>query len=202
MMKNRSLNSIKRILAYAVASSLLLAMPSIYAGETDRATPDREDIEVVTLIAEVTAINHATREVTLKGEYGKELHMIVDDSVRRLNEVGIGDTVKLGYVLSIAYELREPTADELENPIQIIEGVERAGLDVGPAGVDIKVMKAVCTIEGLDRPTATVTLKGPLGRLNVVQIKDTSNLPKLRIGQSVVVTFTQALAVALEKLAD
>jgi hypothetical protein len=201
-MKNRSLNSIKRILAYAIASSLLLAMPSIYAGETDGATPDREDIEVVTLIAEVTAINHETREVTFKGEYGKELNMIVDDSVQRLDEVEVGDTIKLGYVLSIAYELREPTADELENPLQIIEGVERAGMDQGPAGVGIEIIKAVCTIEGLDRPTATVTLKGPLGGLNVVQIKDISNLPKLRIGQSVVVTFTQALAVALEKLED
>jgi hypothetical protein len=192
----------KRILALAIAASMLWAIPSIYAGETGGAAHDREDIEVVTLIAEVTAINHETRQVTFKGEYGKELNMVVDDSVQRLDEVEVGDTIKLGYVLSIAYDLREPTADELENPIQIIEGVERAGLDEAPGGIGIEIVKAVCTIEGLDRPTATVTLKGPLGGLNVVQVKDISNLPKLRIGQSVVVTFTKAVAVALEKLAE
>ena len=52
----------------------------------------------------------------------------------------------------------------------------------------------------LDRPTETVTLKGPQGRYATVRVADPANLPNLRIGQSVVVTYTEAMAVSLEKV--
>jgi len=58
----------------------------------------------------------------------------------------------------------------------------------------------VCTIEGLDRPTETVTLKGPLGRYASVRVADPGNLPHLRIGDTVLVTYTEALAIAVEEL--
>jgi Cu/Ag efflux protein CusF len=199
-MKKSAYTFLKRIIGILTLTAVLGILPAV-AGEAESQTTVREDVKLVTLLAEVVAIDHETRDITLADEYGKELEMVAAESIQRLDEVEVGDFVKLAYYLSIAYDLREPTPDELENPLQIIEDAERAGMDEPPGGIGIEVMKAVCTIEGLDRPTATVTLKGPLGGLNVVQVKDVSNLPKLRIGQSVVVTFTQAVAIALEKVA-
>ena len=65
----------------------------------------------------------------------------------------------------------------------------------------LKQTRAVCSIEGLDRPTEMGTLKGPLGRYASVRIGDPANLPHLRIGDTVLVTYTEALAVALEEAA-
>jgi hypothetical protein len=57
----------------------------------------------------------------------------------------------------------------------------------------------VVTVEGLDRPTKSLTVMGPLGNLHTVQVENVANLSKLRLGETIVVTYTEALAVSLEK---
>ena len=68
-----------------------------------------------------------------------------------------------------------------------------------PAGGAARQIKAVCTIEGLDRPTKTITVKGPAGRLWTARVADTANLTKMHIGETVVITLTEAAVVSLEK---
>ena len=53
---------------------------------------------------------------------------------------------------------------------------------------------------GLDRPSQTVTLKGPMGRYLTVRVEDPSVLMKPRLGDTVVVTAVEALAVSVEKV--
>ena len=67
-------------------------------------------------------------------------------------------------------------------------------------GGGLRQIKAVCTIEGLDRPTETVSLKGPSGGYASVRTSNPGNLPH-RIGDTVLVTYTEALAITLEELA-
>ena len=57
------------------------------------------------------------------------------------------------------------------------------------------------SIEGLDRPTRSLTLKGPRGNYVTVRARDVNNLQKLRLGDTIVVTYAEALAVSLEKTA-
>lgn len=101
--------------------------------------------------------------------------------------------------MAIATELRPPSAEEVKELLVILEGAGRASPSASPAGGGVRRIKAVCTIERLDRGTETVTLKGPLGRCVTARLADAGDLPRLRIGDSVVVTYTEALAVALEK---
>lgn len=195
-------NLFKNVPNAALATAFVaMAFPTVYGGESCcQEAPTREESVVVSMVAEVTAVSLESRTVTLKDELGKEVTMPVGEEVQRLNEVEVGDLVKADYYLSLAYELREPTADELANPLQVIDAEGRATTETAPAGAQISIITAVCTIEGLDRPTETVTLMGPLGGLNVVKVLDVNNMPALRIGQSVVVTFTQAAAISLEKV--
>ena len=55
------------------------------------------------------------------------------------------------------------------------------------------------TIEGLDRPTQTVTVKGPRGNYLTARVANPANLTKMRIGENIVVTLTEAVAISLEK---
>jgi Cu/Ag efflux protein CusF len=148
----------------------------------------------------VTAIDYETRAVTLVDELGKEVTVKAAPEVERFDEVEVGDLVEIDYYLSVAAELRAPTEEELENPIEVVEEDVRAAPESAPAGADITMIKAVCVVEGLDRPTETVTLMGPLGGLNIVRVADVDNLSKMRIGDTVVVTFTEAMAIRLEKV--
>ena len=171
----------------------------IWVGAAQAEAPSREDVTLVTVTEVVEAINHETREVTLRGPTGSLKQMKVGDNVKRLDEVKVGDAVTVDFFLSVAYELREPTDAEKQEPYVELDQAVKANAEQLPGGAVLKQVRALCTIEGLDRVTETVTLKGPRGNYGLVAIKDPANLPKLRIGQSVVVTYTEALAISLEK---
>jgi len=191
------MKSIKNILILATATLTALA---VFGGEQTAEVPTRVDMVLISATAKVTAIDYETRDVTLQDELGKEVVIKASEDVERLNEITVDDLIMVDYYISMAYELRNPTAEELANPLQIVEVAGKADMETDPGAGAISTFKAVCVIEGLDRPTETVTLMGPLGGLNVVKVADVANLPALHIGQSVVVTFTQAMAISLEKV--
>ena len=65
----------------------------------------------------------------------------------------------------------------------------------------MRAIKVVTTVEGLDLSTQTVTLKGPMGNDVTVRASNLDNLKSLHLGSTIVVTYTEALAVSLEKVA-
>ncbi len=67
---------------------------------------------LVSVTAKVEAIDQAKREVTLKGPLGNVVTFVVDERVKRLNEVKVGDEVTADYYVSLAGELRAPTKEE------------------------------------------------------------------------------------------
>jgi hypothetical protein len=68
-----------------------------------------------------------------------------------------------------------------------------------PAAAGVRRFRVVTTVEGLDRPSRTVTVKGPRGNYFTARVADPSRLTQMRIGEHIVVTCTEALAVSLEK---
>jgi hypothetical protein len=159
----------------------------------------REDKLLVTVTASVEAIDPASREVTLKGPLGNTVTFTVDQRVKRLNEVKVGDLVRADYYVSFAAELRKPTAEEQKTPLVLMDAAAKAPPGASPAAGGVRRFKVVTTIEGLDRPTQTITVKGPRGNFLTARVADPSNLTKMRIGENIVVTYTEALAISLEK---
>ncbi|HKW00929.1 MAG TPA: hypothetical protein VJN96_13975 [Vicinamibacterales bacterium] len=156
--------------------------------------------QLVTVTAKVTAIDLAKREVTLKGPLGNSETVVVGDQVQRLNEVKIGDDVTVKYYIGVAADLRAPTDAEKAEPFKVIEGTGRTAAGTAPGGAAVRVVRIVATIEALDRTTQTVTLKGPGGRYVTLRVEDPKMLEKPRLGDTVIVTAAEALAVSLEKV--
>src|SRR5512146_546414 len=61
-----------------------------------------EDAVVMSVRATVEAIDLNTREVSLKGPLGNVVTLVVDEKVKRLNEVKVGDAVTADYYVSFA----------------------------------------------------------------------------------------------------
>jgi hypothetical protein len=195
----------KNIVRYTIVCAALLAASqnqSLLAQETvtSQETPmGRVQTVHATLTAEVTAINLTNREVTLKGPEGNEVTITVSDAVKRLDEVKVGDFVRVDYLVSLAAEIRKPTAEEAAHPLVIMTADGKSPKGEMPAAGVARQFKVVTTIEALNRPAQTVTVKGPLGRYLTARVADPERLTKVRIGQTVVIVFTEALAVSLEK---
>ncbi len=196
MKVNLSYSALCGVLLVACTSSVLAA-----EGEATRsaAPMSREDAVLVTVTASVEAVDYTNREVVLKGPLGNKVTFTVDPRVKRFNEVKVGDCVQADYYVSIAAELREPTAEEKETPIVLLDVAGKAPPGTSPAAGGLRRFKVVTTVEGLDRPTQTVTVKGPRGNYLTARVADPSRLTRMRIGDNVVVTYTEAVAISLEK---
>lgn len=119
--------------------------------------------------------------------------------MKRFDEIEKGDEVNVKYILSMVAELREPTDEEKENPIQISVGETKAPKTAPPSLKSLRLTRAVATVEGLQRQGRLVTLKGPRGKYMTVRASDPKRIEKLHLGDTIVVTFTEALAVSVEK---
>ena len=155
---------------------------------------------LISVTADVESIDLDKREVTLKGPLGNAVTFVVDKRVQRLDQVKAGDHVSADYYVSIAAEVRLPTAEEKAGPITVLDELADAPAGTEPAGGGLHQIKIVTTVEGLDVPTQTVTLKGPRGNSVMIRVQNPDNLKKLRLGDTIVVTYTEALAVSLEKV--
>ena len=160
---------------------------------------EAEDQVLVTATATVQELDVAKREVTLKGPLGDISTLKVSDEVKRLDEIKVGDKVTAKYYVSVAGELREPTEEEKKNPIMVVTGKAKAPKTSAPAAGEVNVIRVVATVEGLERPTRLLVLKGPRGKYMSVRARDVKRLEQLHLGDTIVVTFTEALAISVEK---
>src|SRR5262245_12676502 len=190
-------------LSYSLLCGALLAVSNytVIGAEHPVANIGRENSVLVSITASVEAINPTNREITLKGPLGNTATFVVDQRVKRFDEIKVGDFITADYYIAIAGELRKPTADEEKHPITVVEAAAKAPPGTSPAAGGLRRLKVVATVEGLDRPTRTMTIKGPLGNYLTLRVEDPSKLSQVHIGEHVLVTYTEALAVSLEKAA-
>jgi hypothetical protein len=191
----------KRVLIIAVVvcvASVIGTGCSLQKKETPVSEP-REVWQFVTIRATVEAIDYQSREVTLRGPRGNAITFTADERVRRLNEIRAGDEVVADYYVSLATELREPTAEEKESPLTVVAGAAKAPPSLPPGVGGVSQIRAVVTVVGIDRPAQTVVVRGPLGRYAAVRVADAARLEKLRLGDTVVATYTEAVAISVEK---
>jgi hypothetical protein len=177
----------------------LLASGAFAQTEIGRPALRREDAILVSITATVQAVDMDKREVTLKGALGNTVTLVVDKRVKRLDEVKVGDQVTADYYVSFAAELREPTPEEKASPLMVLGTKGKAPPGTDPAAGGLRMFKVVTTVEGLDRPTQSLTVKGPMGNYVTARVARPETLEKLRLGDNIVITYTEALAVSLEK---
>jgi len=158
-----------------------------------------EENAKVKVIARVKAIDQATRMVTLQDAQGREVTLVASSDVRRLNEVAVGDNVIAEYAVSLLAELRPPTTDEAANPIALVEVAERGPRGSLPAGAGARGVRLVTTVLAVDQPAMLVTLRGPGGDTVTVKGRKPENIAKVKVGDTIVITYVETAAISLEK---
>jgi Cu/Ag efflux protein CusF len=159
----------------------------------------RERAVTVNATAEVMAIDLAQRKVTLKGPDGNEVTVTVGEEVKRLAEIAQGDKVKVRYTTSFLVERREATDQEKQEPLAVVGVLGRGDPGEAPAGGKARIIKAVTKVVTLDQVNKSITVQGPLGGLLTAPVRDPKVLTTLKIGDTLVLTYTEAVALSLEK---
>jgi len=178
---------------------LLLFATSAWSGESTPATdkPSMSTSQTVIVTALVEAINHETREVTLRGPEGDSVSFVASEEARNLPQVKAGDIVMAEYTQSMSIEVfandgSAPGAGEMT-----IAGRSEEGEMPGLAAIDAVVVTA--TVEEINIEANTFKLKGPAGEIREYEARNPENLKKAAVGDLVVITYSEAIAISVEK---
>lgn len=183
---------------YAIVIIMIASLTgSIYAQDK---RPSREKWEEASMQGTVTDINAETREITLMGNDGGLMTVTAGEDVERFDEIVVDDVIRFDYYTYLKAEFRDPTPEEVAEPLQIMAEAGKAPEGMDPAAVVGAVVKAVVTIEALNRPFMIATVSGPNGNYVSIPMEDEELMKELHIGEVLILTYAEAMAVELEKV--
>ena len=183
-----------------VLIGIMLISTNAFSQEDQDSRPAREKWNLVAMQGTVTEIVKETRDITLQGTDGKLVTITAGEAVERFDEIGVGDVMTFEYWEYLKAEFRKPTAEELAEPLTVMAEGGKAPEGMDPAAVVGAMVKAVVSIEALNRPLMLATVKGPRGNYVTLPMEDEVLITELNIGQVLILTYAEAVAVSLTKV--
>ncbi len=177
---------------------LFLASPSPAAEpQTTVADQGVDSVEVIKATATVEKIDLEKRKVTLLLDNGKSKTFKVDKSVQNLDQVKVGDHLKMSYteelIIVVGKSSQAPGAGEVG-----AVAVKPKGSKPGIVMVDTSAISA--KIVAVDTVKHRVTLVDPDGKKETVKLgSKVTNLDQLKAGETVDMVMTESLLVEIVK---
>jgi hypothetical protein len=179
----------------------LLSLSSLALAQTPAKTappPKGNSVSAsVKVTATVTQIDPQTREITIKADDGKEYTFVAGDAVKNFAQIQKGDVVTATYTEALAYEVKK--GGTASAATTVAGGTAKPGAK--PAGVVAQRTTVTVTITAIDPKVPSVTFKGPAGNTRTVKVMHPEKLQGVSVGDTVEITYTEALALKVEKAA-
>lgn len=161
---------------------------------------DRPGIVVakeVEAVATVTAVDQVKRSVTLKGPEGNVVTIKVPDEAQNLDQVKVGDSVRVRYLESTAIFVSGDGGEPAAVQADTVELAPKGGT---PGGVAVSVTQVSATVVALDYEQRWVKLRGPEGNVVKIDVPEAvKRFNEVKVGDLVVIRHTEALGLMLQK---
>jgi hypothetical protein len=179
-----------RLMLAAVA---MAALVSPFAGTAMAQTKTLVgDTKVVT--ATIEAIERSTRAVTLKQDNGEYVTITVPREVVKFDAMKVGDKITARYYDNIVLRLKAPGEKATDSDSVAVTGTSNA--KPGATGATQRTITA--TITQLDPKLPSITFTGPNGWKYSSRVQDKEALKKVKVGDRVDITWTEALLISVE----
>jgi hypothetical protein len=182
-----------------LAVTLLFAAGPLKARQTQTAVTDQgiDSVEVIYVTATVEKIDLQKRKVTLLLDDGKKKTYKVDKSVQNLDQVKVGDNLKMAYTEEIVILIGKSNETPGAAAAGMV-GVAPQGAKPGIVMVETSALSA--KILAVDAQKHRVTLEEPGGKKKTIKVsKKLGNLDQLQVGQTVDMVMTESLVVEIVK---
>jgi len=199
----------KARIALAIAAAALA--PAAFAQQAQQAQPPMAAVlaasapgvggvaGTVRLMATVVALDAATRTVTLKGAKGRVVDVVVPPEAKNFDQIRVGDLVTVDYMRALTLELRPPGSGIRSGSTETATAPAPAGAVAGgAAGRQVVIMANVAAI---DKKASVVTLRGPKGNSVDLHVPDPAQLKRVKVGDQVEAVYTEAVAIAVDRVA-
>jgi hypothetical protein len=147
--------------------------------------------EATTITAKVESIDLAHRIVVVRGPMGRSVALQVDQRVKNLAQVKVGDDLVFKYLESVSLELKSGSGGRMETSTSTGPIAAPMGAKPGVAAASRTTM--VANVEQVDKVHNVVLLQGPQGRYAEVKVRDPAVMQAIKVGDSVQATYTEAV---------
>ena len=184
-------------IALLAALGLILISPSAFLAQTATVDQGIDVVDVIKTTATVEKIDLEKRKVTLLLEDGKHKTFKVDKSVQNLDQVKVGDHLKISFteevIVLVGNSSQPPRADDVGEV-----GVVPKGAKPGIVMADTYAMTA--KVIAVDNAKHRVTLEDPDGKKRTLKLgKKVTNLDQLKVGETIGTVITDSLIVDVVK---
>ena len=151
--------------------------------------------DIVEMTAEIVAIDHDARLITLEDEDGESETIFAGPEVKRFEDLKVGDKVTFRYYESIVSQIRRPGESA---PAQSGDPTLVRGTGPKPSATLSQQTTATVTITALDPKVPSVTVKTEDGRSMSFKVEDKKNLEDVKVGDRVDITYTAAVMITVK----
>jgi hypothetical protein len=162
----------------------------------EKGMPGGSVVETYKVTATVTAVDAATRKVTLVTPDGKQNTVTAGPDVVNFSQIQVGDQVKATVAEQLVVFVRklgEPSNDGAAAAIAL------APVGAKPGVLMANTVEVTAKVEALDLAHRKATLRFPDGTSKTLSVRKDVDMTKGKIGDDVVFRTTEALAITVEK---
>jgi Cu/Ag efflux protein CusF len=179
-----------------VAAAVTSPVNAQTGGAVAQTAPGKAGVaDTVKITATITAIDKATRDITLKGPQGKEVTLTAGPEVKNFDQLKVGDQVNAQYVEALTLELKKGGGLVVGRTEK--EGAAGAKPGEKPAGVVGRQVTIVADVVDVNPAKQSITLRGPQRTVELA-VADPAQFKLIAKGDQVEAKYTQALAIAVQ----
>jgi len=178
-----------------VAAPAMAQQAPVGAKITENAPGKVAMAEGVKVSALVTAIDKATRTVTLKGPQGNSFDVVAGDAVKNFDKIKVNDEIVVEYVRALTLEVKKRSG-----PASRVDSADAVRSKPGekPAGAVGRQVTIVADVIDVSPATKTITVKGPKGNIVELEVQNQDHFKVVKKGDQIEANYVEAVAVSLE----
>jgi Cu/Ag efflux protein CusF len=150
-----------------------------------------------TASATVSAIDAASRNVTLSTDDGKQTSFTAGPEIRNFDQLHVGDKVNVTINEKLVVFVRG--GDEADPTVTHASALATAPKGAKPGAIVAQEYEIVADVKAIDPETRNATLEFADGQTRVVKVRPDVDLSKYKAGDNVVIRITETIAVLAEK---
>ena len=182
----------------AMAMASLIGVSPFQVAKAQPASADRgiDVVDVVTATGTVEKLDLAKRRVTLLMDDGHKKTVKADKSVKNLDQVKVGDKLKLDYAEETVILVGKSNGD----PAAASAGMAKIapkGAMPGAAVVETSVITA--KVLSVDVQKNRITVEEPNGKKKTIKLGKKIGVGQLKVGETIEMSITEALAIQVVK---
>jgi hypothetical protein len=149
--------------------------------------------ETKTMSATIESIESASRSVTVKKTDGSYEVFYVPAAIKQFETLKIGDTVKARYYENVVLTVKAPGEKAVDKGASAVTRAHDSA-----AGTAAHQRTITATITAIDPKAPSISFAGPNGWKYSTRVEDTAALAKVKVGDKVDITWTEAMVLSLD----